>query len=203
MSTAVVVAMTLDETGGVMVGTGIEVALQGWRRYPLSTVTLSPDFHEAADWLTARGGDSRKEMGGFGLFQPERVAQVLVDVGHKLYGLPFLEAVWNSRGRRKWEPRFRGVVAVEADIIAPQDDGARVKIGRSVLISCLAQSIRTGLIKVGRSEVALAKEWEAYNRGVGAGEKQAPPMVAALALAAWGATWFHRGMLADARGEAK
>lgn len=197
MNTAVVIAMTLDETGSEMVGTAIEVTRLKWRRYPISRVSVSPDFREAAEWLTARGGDGREDMGGFGLFLPERTAQVLVDVGHKLYGLPFLEAVWNCRGRRQWEPRFRGVVAVEADLIAPQEDGARVKIGRSALISALAQAIRTRLITVGRSEVALAREWDAYNRGVGAGEKQPPPMVAALALAAWGATYFHRSMVAN------
>lgn len=196
MNTAVVISMTLDETGSGMVGTGIEVTPLKWRRYPISTVVLSPDFHEAADWLTARGADGREDLGGFGLFRPGRAAQILVDVGHRLYGLPFLEAVWNSRGRRQWEPRFRGVVAVEADLIAPQDDGARVKIGRSVLISCLAQALRTRLMEVRRSETGLAREWEAYNRGVGAGEKQAPPMVAALALAAWGATMEHRRMVA-------
>ena len=127
---------------------------------------------------------------------PGRTAQILVDVGHALYGIPFLEAIWDSKARRQWEPSFRGVKAVEADLVEPQHEKKRVKIGRSALISALAQALRTRLIEVRRSETGLAKEWDAYNRNVGAGVKEPPPVIAALALAAWGASMYHRQMLA-------
>lgn len=191
----IVIAATLDEAGTSMIGTAIGVSALKWQRYPISVVQVSADFREAARWFTEHA--ARDFAGGFGLHVPGRRAEVLVDVTHKLYGMPFAEALWNSAGRRKWVPSFSAVVEVEADVVVPQrDDRVRTKIGRGALVSALAQATRTGMLKFMRSESDLLSEWNAYNRGVGTGEKQAPPRVQALKLAAWGATVMHRQIVA-------
>lgn len=187
MRSAVVVSLVLDEPGTGVVATAIEVEPKRWRRYPISQVSVSADFHEAADWLKARGGDGRFEMGGLRLFDSERRALVLVDAAHRLYARPFAEALWLSKARRQWHTPMRAVVAVEADLVMPQPDGWRTKIGRGSLIGALSHAVRTRLIEFRKSEAGLVREWEAYNRGVVAGDRAVPPMVQALALAAWGA----------------
>ncbi len=196
MAGGIVIAATLDEAGTTMVGTAIGVAPAGWRRYPISVVTVSPDFREAARWFTDHA--ARDFAGGFGLHVPWRRAALLVDVSHKLYGMPFAEAVWESQGRRKWQPEFGAVVEVEADIVVPQrDDRVRVKVGRGAMVSALAQATRTGRLKFARGESDLLSEWNSYNRSVGAGDRQAPPRVQALKLAAWGAARMQASMAAN------
>ena len=117
---------------------------------------------------------------------------------NQLYGMPFAEAVWGSQGRRKWQPEFGAVVEVEADIVVPQrDDRVRVKIGRGAMVSALAQATRTGRLRFGRGESDLLSEWNSYNRSVGAGDRQAPPRVQALKLAAWGAARMQSSMEAN------
>jgi hypothetical protein len=196
MAGGIVIAATLDEAGTTMVGTAIGVAPDGWRRYPISVVTVSPDFREAARWFTDHA--ARDFAGGFGLHVAGRRAALLVDVSHRLYGMPFAEAVWGSQGRRKWQPEFGAVVEVEADIVVPQrDDRVRVKIGRGAMVSALAQATRTGRLRFGRGESDLLSEWNSYNRSVGAGDRQAPPRVQALKLAAWGAARMQSSMEAN------
>jgi hypothetical protein len=196
MIPAITIALTLDEDATAMVATAIEVRTGGWRRYPISTESLSPDFHEADKWLAAHGADHRPELGGFGLFMPGRRGLVLVDVSNRIYGLPFAEVIRNCKGMRQWGTQLGCVSEVEGDVVIPQWDGVRVKIGRGALISSLAQATRTRLLRFGRGEADLVREWDSYNRGTAAGEKQAPPRIQALKLAAWGAEDFWR------RGEA-
>jgi len=152
---------------------------------------VSPDFREAAKWLTDHAG--RDFLGGFGLHLPSRRGYLLVDASHRIYGMPFAQAMADCQGRRQWGPAFSAVVEVEADLVVPeQSDGVRTKIGRGALVSALTDAVKRKLIGIGKSESELRGEWEAYNRGVSAGDKQAPPRVQALKLAAWGAMRLWR-----------